>query len=126
MKGFDWKAMLIIGAMFAAGSVNAATLYSAPTTINGSDSLVCSLVNVGTGATPKSARVDVISTAGFSISTTGDISMGPGAEAQASAAINLFAPSYCKFTFSGAKRSFRAQGCVTHVGGSCAAISPAN
>ena len=125
MKGFDWKAMLAITALFVAGSVNAATLYTAPTTIAGSDELICSLANVGKASSPKTVRVDVISTAGFSVSSTGDVSLGSGSSVQASSSINLFTPSYCMFTVSGARKSYRAQGCITHLNGSCTAISPA-
>lgn len=125
MKTFGFKGLIAATVLLGTTAAQAATLYTAPMRISGSDSLVCSMLNASTSATPKTVRVDVVSDSGLVLSTSGDVSLGGGATIERSASIGLFTPERCVFTVSGGRRLYRAQGCVVHPGSSCDAATPA-
>ena len=120
MNGFKKALTATIFFLGITSQAQAATQYTAPVTIVGSDKLVCSLANVG--YKPAEVQVYVLGLNGVQLATTGLITLGEGTVTTASAGINLFTPAYCMFTFGTSKKNVRASGCVTHTGTSCDAL----
>lgn len=92
-----------IGLLALGGSVQAATLTTAPASADSTNKLFCTIVNIG--ATTQSVTLAIKDNSGGTVGTSVTTPLGPGAT---TSIFDDTTGAYCVFTVPGSAKKFRA------------------